>query len=168
MMRTRRKICLVCHQDFTRKSNAERHNKVIHDGNAKIISVNDFLYGPLDNLSDSARQGPALSVQHNRDNEPGDDILVLTLEKIRKEYLELEEELKFLPSDQRDVLLGVAVYNAICSPDAKQSMQRSLSSHRRRGFGSISRMIRCVSLSTNLPPVATQKMLRTQLSKDTD
>jgi hypothetical protein len=114
------------------------------------------------------RHDTGLSVQHNRDNEPGDDILVLTLEKIRKEFLELEEELKFLPSDQRDILLGVAVYNAICSPDAKQSMQRSLSSHRRRGFGSISRMIRCVSLSTNLPPVATQKMLRTQLSKDTD
>ena len=51
-------VCATCSQDFTRKSNAKRHNQNIHLGKAEIVRFLEYLigtqsgkYSPSDPLS---------------------------------------------------------------------------------------------------------------------
>ena len=115
------------------------------------MSVNDCLYGPSNSPLESEE---FTNEKHN------DDMLTFALERIRKEYEELEEELKNLEKNERDRLLGFAIYEALSSTDPKQSIRRSICHYRRMGFGSIGRMIYCVSVCTNLNTFATEQFLR--------
>lgn len=123
----------------------------MHEGIAKIVSVNDYLYGASNSALESEE---FMNEKHN------DDMLMLALERIRKEYEELEEELKSLEKNEREQLLGFAIYEALSSTYPKQSIRRSICHYRRMGFGSIGRMIYCVLVCTSLNTLSTQQFLR--------
>jgi len=38
-------VCTVCSEHFTRKYSARRHNQNLHDGNADIVRLIDYLAG---------------------------------------------------------------------------------------------------------------------------
>lgn len=85
----------------------------MHNGAAKIGSVKDYLYEDSNSPLESEE---FTTEKHN------DDMLILAPERIRKEYEELEDELKNLKKSERDRILRFAICEALFSTDPKQSM----------------------------------------------
>lgn len=57
-MRGKSWVCSTCSQDFTRKHSAHRHNRVLHQGQGKILRILDYIverigsqYSPADPLT---------------------------------------------------------------------------------------------------------------------
>jgi hypothetical protein len=155
----RRQICLICHHDFTRKWNAERHNKNKHAGRATIVPVHEYLYGPPIHKPTSLRSNTSPSFKKN----PIQDVLARLTEEIGKEFEDLEREVQSFPENSRKQVLGFAVYNAVHSPDLKDSMQDSLKTIRNNGSGLLGRMIGCVATYMDIQPAVAQQILRDTL-----
>jgi hypothetical protein len=149
-MKARRQVCLNCRQDFTRKWNAQRHNKHAHAGAAKILSTNSLQYGKVFGEAWTSQEN--LSPSYNE--EAGQNRLFDILEGIGKEFEECDRLLQEFPIKTRQETLGWEVYNAISSNNPKRSMKSSLESIR-RGM-----MIACVAKAMNqASPAAAEKML---------
>lgn len=121
-MRRRGQICLSCHKDFSRKWNAQRHNDDLHSGEAKIIPINEFLYGRTETKKLTT------SDNHNLPNQDKD--LVYILDMIGEEFEEFEHFLQFLPEEERISVLGQEILLAMGSANPKKYMLRSLRAYR--------------------------------------
>ncbi len=148
-MRARRQVCLNCRQDFTRKWNAQRHNKHAHAGAAKILSTNSLQYGKVFGGAWTSQEN--LSPSYNE--EAGQNRLFDILEGIGKEFEECDRLLQEFPIETRQEILGLVVYNAISSNNPKRSMKSSLESIRS------GKMIACVAKAMDLASPAVEKML---------
>jgi hypothetical protein len=149
-MRARRQVCLTCRHDFTRKWNAQRHNKHAHAGAAKILPSNSLLFGEVFGGAWTSHENPSPSHLE----EAGQNRLFDILEGIGKEFEECDRELQDLPMKNRQKMLGAEVYKAIISKSPKMNMKSSLELIRS------GRMIAYVAKAMNLDPFAAQEMLR--------
>jgi hypothetical protein len=150
-MRARRQVCLSCSQDFTRKWNAQRHNKHAHAGEAKILPINYLRYGRVFGEEWTSEDNPILPhASHNR--------MVDILEEIGTEFEDCDRELQALPQQMRQQILGVLVLAAIISDSPKANMKSSLKTIRRGCL--TGRMIMYVAKAMNLHPSTTQEILR--------
>jgi hypothetical protein len=73
-----RRICLACQQDFTRKWNGERHNKTIHNGLARVVSIQEYLYGSTNTRAATSPALPSTLTENDLD-----DILTDSLQSIK-------------------------------------------------------------------------------------
>lgn len=150
-MRARRQVCLSCSQDFTRKWNAQRHNKHAHAGEAKIVPINYLRYGRVLGEEWTSQNNPSPShASRNR--------LTDILEEIGTEFEDCDRELQAFPQQMRQQILGKQVLDAIISDCPKANMKSSLKTNRRGCL--TGRMIMYVAKALDLQPSITQEILR--------
>jgi hypothetical protein len=151
-VRACRQSCLSCYRDFSRKWNAERHNKDLDAEQAQIVSINEFLYGPIQNNSKSGKS--------DSDYERAKNLLIDRLEGMGKEFEECEHELQSFPVEKKDRLLGYEVWKAFTSSNPKASMRCSLGSFRSE------RMIGCVAKSMKVDSELVQDIFTCMVAAD--
>ena len=100
-MRARRLVCLSCRQDFTRRWNAQRHNKHAHAGAAKIFPTNSLQYEKAFGGVWTSQENHSPSYETRRDR------LFDILEGIGKEFEECDRELQNYPIATRHEMLGL-------------------------------------------------------------
>jgi hypothetical protein len=142
-------ICSICYREFTRKSNAERHNENLHASQAHIIPLKEFRFG---GLARNRKLGFSSTNGHKEE-----DLLTDVLEGIGKEFEGCEHQLMQLPLHDRAEILAQVITFALRSEDPKQSMRKFLKSMRRNNLSL--KMIRYVAAGLDLPFYAAKQLL---------
>ena len=144
-------VCSLCKKDFSRKSNANRHDLSQHQGKAKIIRIGEYVLKEKGFLakasykSDWSHMGPQKARLYD------------TLEKLVPKFEELEQALYYNSSEEKQRILGEVIKLAISSPDPIRSMNGNLEAIRKGS--SVRRMINCGALSLGVPLTAAEEML---------
>ena len=149
-------VCTFCKKDFSRKSNANRHNFSQHQGLAKIISVGDHKL---------REKGIFAKENSNSNTFPYDDPkkarLFDILEKLVPRFEEMEKVLSYSNSEGKQDIWARAIMHAISSPDPIRSMTRSLDSIRKGR--SVRSMIDCVASSQGVSRTNAEEILKNML-----
>jgi hypothetical protein len=142
-------ICSICYREFTRKSNAERHNENLHASQAYIIPLSEFRFG---GLARNKKLGFSSTNGHKEE-----DLLTDVLEGIGKEFEGCEHHLLPLPFHDRAEILAQVITFALRSEDPKQSMRKFLKSIRRNNLSL--KMIQYVAAGLDLPFYVAKQLL---------
>lgn len=143
-------FCSICRQEFSRKSNATRHNDRLHKSQGEIIPLRRFLY---DKLSGKYRPGVLSSIDQQND----DEVLTEALVRMEKEFRACEEELSNLPNLEKANIIADIVTRSLRTEDPKKSMQSYLNGIRRNNLRL--RAIQYVASALNLTPQAAKVIL---------
>jgi len=132
-------VCSVCKKDFSRKSNANRHNLSQHQGLAQIIPVGEY------KLRENGFS-PNANYNSNRYfyEDPKKARLFDILEKLVPRFEEMEKALSNYSSEDKQEISGLVIIQAISSPDPILSINRSLDVIRKGRL--VPKMINCVAL----------------------
>jgi|GEM_PF-1473185 len=152
MVRTHQ-ICSICSREFTRKSNAERHNENLHASQAHIVPLKEFRFGGLGRHVRNTKIGFSPTPNSHKK----EDLLTDVLERIGKEFEGCEHEVMSLPPQDRADILTQVIILAVRSADPKESMRKSLKSMRRNNLSL--KMIRYVATALDLPFFAAKNHL---------
>ena len=135
-------ICSICYREFTRKSNAERHNENLHASQAHIIPLGEFRFGG---------SGPHVRNKVGFSSTNGNN------ERIGKDFEGCEHEFMILSDHDRAECLSLVILFALRSEDPNQTMRAFL-----KGLKKISlslKMIRYVETGLGLPYYAAKQLL---------
>lgn len=144
-------VCSLCKKDFSRKSNANRHDLSQHQGKAEIIRIGEHVLkekgfrAKASYESDWSHMGPQKARLYD------------TLEKLVPRFEELEQALSNYSSEEKQKIIGEAIIHAISSPDPIRNMNEKLEAIRKGS--SVSRMINYAALSLGVPLTAAKEML---------
>jgi hypothetical protein len=144
-------VCSLCKKDFSRKSNANRHDLSQHQGKAEIIRIGEHVlkekgfHAKASYESDWYYMGPQKARLYD------------TLEKLVPRFEEMEQVLSSYSSEEKQEIIGEVIIHAISSPDPIRSMNGKLDAIRKGS--SVHRMINCAALSLGVPPTAAKEML---------
>jgi hypothetical protein len=145
-------ICSICYREFTRKSNAERHNENLHASQAHIIPLGEFRFGG---------SGPhvrnKVGFSSTNGNKKKEDLLNDVFERIGKELEGCEHELMILSDHDRAECLSLVILFALRSEDPKQTMRAFLKGLKK--FSLSLKMIRYVETGLGLPYYAAKQLL---------
>ena len=149
-------VCTVCKKDFSRRSNANRHNLFQHQGLAEIISVGDH----------KLRERGIFTKENSNSNaflydDPKKARLFDILEKLVPRFEEMEEILSDSNSKGKQAIWAQAIIQAISSPDPIRSMNRSVDAIRKGR--SVPRMIDCVASSLRVDRTNAEEILKNML-----
>ncbi len=149
-------VCTLCRKDFSRKSNANRHNFSQHQGLAEIISVGDHKLREK-GIFAKENSNSNTFLYHDRKKARLIDIL----EKLVPRFEEMEKVLSYSNSEGKQDISAQAIMQAISSPDPICSMTRSLDAIRKGG--SVRRMIDCVASSLGVSRTNAEEILENML-----
>lgn len=144
-------VCSLCKKDFSRISNANRHDLSQHQGKAEIIRIGEHVLkekgfrAKASYESDWSHMGPQKARLYD------------TLEKLVPRFEELEQALSNYSSEEKQKIIGEAIIHAISSPDPIRNMNEKLEAIRKGS--SVSRMINYAALSLGVPLTAAKEML---------
>jgi hypothetical protein len=145
-------VCSLCKKDFSRKSNANRHDLSQHQGLAQIIPVGDYKL---------REKGFFVKANYNSNRsfyiDPKKARLFETLEKLVPRFEEMEQALPNNNSEDKQKDLGQVIINAISSPDPIRSMNGSLDATRKGS--SVPKMMNCVALSLGVTRNVAEEIL---------
>jgi hypothetical protein len=149
-------VCTFCKEDFSRKSNANRHNFTQHQGLAEIIGVGDH----------KLREKGIFAKENSNSNtflydDPKKAQLYDILEKLVPRFEEMEKALSYSNSEGKQDIWAQAIMHAISSPDPIRSMIRSLDSIRKGR--SVRSMIDCVASSLGVSRTNAEEILKNML-----
>jgi hypothetical protein len=148
-------FCGVCHQNFTRRWNADRHNDTLHRGQAEIVTEQGFVYYSIRSQVKTGTLTP------ESDEDTGEILLHDALEGIGNEFQELEQLLSDHPAEEKVKFLGQSVFAAITSRDPKKKIQDTVRSVRRGNLAG--KMIFCVGTALKLKPEYVEEKLKKTL-----
>jgi hypothetical protein len=149
-------VCNLCKKDFSRKSNANRHDLNQHQGLAEIIRVGDH---KLREKGFSAKENPDSNILFYE--HPKKAHLFDILEKLVPRFEEMEQALSSSNSEDKQKIWAQAIMRAISSPDPIRSMTRSADAIRKGR--SVRRMINCVAFSLEVDRTNAEEMLKNML-----
>jgi hypothetical protein len=149
-------VCTLCRKDFSRKSNANRHNFSQHQGLAEIISVGDHKLREK-GIFAKENSNSNTFLYHDRKKARLIDIL----EKLVPRFEEMEKVLSYSNSEGKQDIWARAIMHAISSPDPIRSMTRSLDAIRKGG--SVRRMIDSVASSLGVSRTNAEEILENML-----
>jgi hypothetical protein len=144
-------VCTLCKKDFSRKSNANRHDLSQHQGKAEIIRIGEHILkekgfrAKASYESDWSHMGPQKARLYD------------TLEKLVPRFEELEQALSSYSSEEKQKIIGEAIIHAISSPDPIRSMNGKLDAIRKGS--SIRKMFNYVTLSLGVTRTVAEEML---------
>ncbi len=146
-------MCALCNGDFSRKSNAIRHDLSIHQGRAEIIRVGDHKLREM---------GLHIKANKNGSGWPFHDTkkarLYDILEKLAPRFEEMEQSLSSDHSrEDRQIICGEAITHAISSPDPIRAMTKYADSVRKGR--SVRKMIKCVAFTLKVPESVAEETL---------
>jgi hypothetical protein len=118
-MKRARYICSICHQEFTRKYNGERHNNNVHVFQARIISLRTFRYG----VEERDQKGKKLGFSSLTKELNKEELLSDILESIGKEFEDCESILSSLPLQDKAMSLAQMVMHSLRTEQPKQRMK---------------------------------------------
>jgi hypothetical protein len=146
----------LCKKDFTRKSNANRHDLNQHQGLAEIVRVGDYKLGEKGFFAKPKFRNDRLS-----NIDPKEARLFDILEKLVPRFEEMEQALSHSNSNEIRMIWGDAIIHAISSPDPIRAMTRSFSEIREGR--SVRKMINCVALSLGVSRTHAQEILKNMI-----
>jgi hypothetical protein len=149
-------VCSLCKKDFSRKSNANRHDLNQHQGFAEIISVGDHILREKSFVAKTKYRNEGLS-----DADPNEARLIDILEKLVPKFEEMERVLSNPNLKEKEMLCGQAIINAISSSDPIRAMTRSVVAARKGR--SVPQMINYVALSLGVSPIKAREILRNMI-----
>ena len=145
-------ICSICYREFTRKSNAERHNENLHASQAHIIPLGEFRFGG---------SGPhvrnKVGFSSTNGNKKKEDLLNDVFERIGKDFEGCEHEFMILSDHDRAECLSLVILFALRSEDPKQTMRAFLKGLKK--FSLSLKMIRYVETGLGLSYYAAKQLL---------
>jgi hypothetical protein len=146
-------VCDLCKRDFSRKSNAIRHDLSVHQGRAEIIRVGDHKL---------EERGLRIKANKNSSGWPFHDTkkarLYDILEKLVPRFEEMERSLSSDHSwEYRQTTCGQAIIHAVSSPDPIRAMARSADSVRKGR--SVPKMIECVAFTLKVSETVAEETL---------
>jgi hypothetical protein len=149
-------VCTLCKKDFSRKSNANRHDLSQHQGLAEIIRVGDH----------KLREKGIFDKKNSNSNtflydDPKNARLSDILEKLVPKFEEMEKVLSYSNSKGKQDIWARAIMRAISSPDPIRSMTRSLDAIRKGR--SVPIMIDCVASSLGVSRTNAEEILKNML-----
>ena len=148
-------FCSLCHQNFTRKWNAYRHNNTLHGNQADIVTEQGFPYL-------AARNQKKSSTFVNESHEDRRETMLHdALEGISNEIEETERLLSDSPEQERVNLIGESIFDAIRSTDPKKRIRDRLRSIRRSKTAA--KTIHYVALALNIHPFQAEEKLKRSL-----
>jgi hypothetical protein len=151
-------VCSLCKKDFSRKSNANRHDLSQHQGKAEIIRIGEHV---LKEKGFRAKAGFKSDWYHMG---PQKARLYDTLEKLVPKFEELEKALSNNSSEEKQKILGKVIMLAIASRDPIRTINGKLEAIRKGS--SVHRMINCGALSLGVPHTAAEEMLASMVFND--
>ena len=149
-------ICSLCKKDFSRKSNAKRHDSNQHQGLAEIVRVGDHILREKSFVAKTKYRNDELS-----DVDPEEAPLIDILEKLVPKFEEMERALSHDNLKEKPMLCGQAIINAISSPDPIRAMTRSVVATRKGR--SVPQMINYVALSLKVSPIKAREILKNMI-----
>jgi hypothetical protein len=149
-------VCSLCKRDFSRKSNANRHDLNQHQGFAEIIPVGDHILREKNFVAKTKYRNEGLS-----DVDPKEVPLINILEKLVPKFEEMERVLSNPNLKEKEMLCSQAIINAISSPDPIRAMTRSVAAARKGR--SVHQMISYVALSLGVSPIKAREILRNMI-----
>jgi hypothetical protein len=152
-MKRARYICSICHEEFTRKYNGERHNNNLHVSHARIISLRRFRYGVEERNQKSKKLGFSSSTKELNKEELLSDIL----ESIGKEFEDCENILSSLPPQDKAMSLAQIVVHSLRTEEPKQQMRAFLKGFRMHKLKE--KIIKYVATGFDISPHEAQVML---------
>jgi hypothetical protein len=149
-------VCTFCKKDFSRKSNANRHDLNQHQGLAEIIRVGDH----------KLREKGFFAKKNSNSNtflydDPKKARLTEILEKLVPRFEEMEKVLYYSNSEGKQEIWARAIMRAISSPDPIRSMTRSVDAIRKGR--SVPRMMDCVASSLGVSRTEVEEILKDML-----
>lgn len=144
-------VCSLCKKDFSRKSNANRHDLSQHQGKAEIIRIGEHVlkekgfHAKASYKSDWSYKGPQKARLYD------------ALEKLVPTFGEMEQALSYYNLEDRQKTCGEMIMHAISSPDPIRSMNRSL--YTMRKGSSVHKMINCAALSLGVTQTIAEEIL---------
>lgn len=149
-------ICSSCKKDFSRKSNAKRHDLTQHQGFAEIVSVGDYRLREKSFVAKTKYRtdGPS-------DIDPKEARLTDILEKLAPRFEEMERVLSHHNLNEKEMIRGKAIIHAISSPDPVRFMTRYVDTLRKGR--SVPLMINCVALSLSASPANARETLKNMI-----
>jgi hypothetical protein len=144
-------VCTLCKKDFSRKSNANRHDLSQHQGKAEIIRIGEHV---LKEKGFSAKASYKSDWFHMG---PQKARLYDTLEKLVPRFEELEQALSNQSPEEKQKIIGEAIIHAISSPDPVRSINRKVDAIRKGS--SIRKMFNYVALSLGVTRTVAEEML---------
>ncbi len=145
-------ICTLCKKDFSRKSNANRHDLSQHQGLAQMIRVGDSKLRDKDFFAKANYNGNRSSYE-----DPKKARLFDILKKLAPRFEEMDQTISIFSSEEKQKVWGRIIIAAISSPDPVRSMNRSLDTMRKGA--SIHKMINCAALSLGVTRTIAEEML---------
>lgn len=150
-MRRAQHICSICHEEFTRRYNGNRHNENIHASQAEIIPLKKFRHG------DIGHNPKKLGFLSSGNRQSEDEVLSTTLERIGKEFEACEKELESLSRQDRVGLLAQMVVLSLRGKNPKETMNMFLKGIRKHRLNE--KIIRYVAEGLEIKPYAAKQML---------
>lgn len=147
-----RQICSICYREFTRKSNAERHNENLHASQAHIIPLGEFRFG---GSGPHVRNKVGFSSTTNGHTKE-EDLLNDVFQRIGKDFEGCEHELMMFSHHDRAECLSLVILCALRS-DPRQTMRAFLKGLKRINLGL--KMIGTVATGLGLPYNAAKQLL---------
>ena len=149
-------VCTICKKDFSRKSNANRHDLSQHQGLAEIIRVGDH----------KLREKGIFNKENSNSNTfLYDDTkkarLFDVLEKLAPKFEEMEKALSYSNSKGKQEIWAQAIMHAISSSDPIRSMTRSVDSIRKGRC--VPMMLDCVASSLRVSRANAEEILKNML-----
>jgi hypothetical protein len=150
-------VCSLCKKDFSRKSNANRHDLNQHQGLAEIVRVGDHILREKSFVAKTKyRNDDGLF-----DIDPKEARLLDILEKLVPRFEEMERVLSNPNLKEKEMLCGQAIIDAISSPDPIRAMTIYLDSIRKDR--SVPQMINYVALSLGVSPIKARESLKNMI-----
>lgn len=151
-------VCSLCKKDFSRKSNANRHDLNQHQGLSEIVRVGDYKLGEKGFFAKPKFRNDRLS-----NIDPKEARLFDILEKVVPRFEEMEQALSLSHSNSNEIrkIWGDAIINAISSPDPIRAITISFSEIRKGR--SVRNMINCVALSLGVSRTHAQEFLKNEV-----
>jgi hypothetical protein len=151
-------VCSLCNKEFSRKSNANRHDLNQHQGFAETVRVGDYKY--------KLREiGFFVKTKYRNDwtsnTDPKEDRLFDLLEKLVPRFQEMEQALANSKPEEKQRIGGQAIINAISSQDPIRYMTRYISSIRKGR--SVPEMLNWVALSLGVSRNQAQEFLKNMI-----
>ncbi|MGC2309755.1 MAG: hypothetical protein WA461_15235 [Nitrososphaeraceae archaeon] len=145
-------ICSICYREFTRKSNAERHNENLHASHAHIIPLGEFRFG-----GGGLHVRNKVGLSSTNGNKKKEDLLNDVFERIGKDFEGCEHEFMILSDHDRAECLSLVIIFALRSEDPKQTMRAFLKGLKK--FSLSLKMIRYVETGLGLSYYAAKQLL---------
>lgn len=148
-------VCSLCKKDFSRKSNANRHDLSQHQGKAEIIRIGEHVlkekgfHAKASYKSDWSYKGPQKARLYD------------ALEKLVPTFGEMEQALSYYNLEDRQKTCGEMIMHAISSPDPIRNMSRSLDAIRKGR--SVPEMIDCVALWLGVTRAVAKEILASKV-----